>query len=235
MRAVATIFAIVSFAVAQEIGFTDGPSIADGPNAISNPNINNGWQADSSLFSGGSAASGGSVQPETNVFNDIVGSTFTSINSNSAFKDNIVNNPSKVSVSGNEGWTANGDGNHLGAVENVFSGARFVRRGGDVVFASNHHQIVSPQPQIATFPATHVIRPVVSAAGYAPAAALSRRNGDVVFAGNHHQVNAAAGFVPESVPVVFSAPAHFVQPVFVQSPAYPAASEGKATIIQNKA
>ncbi|KAJ1809455.1 hypothetical protein LPJ75_004386 [Coemansia sp. RSA 2598] len=243
MRTVTAILALASLAAAQEIGFTDGPSFANGPSAISNPNVNNGWQSDSSLFSGGSAS--GSAQPQANVFNDVVGSTFTSINSNSAFKDNIVNNPSKVSVSGNEGWTANGDGNHLGAVENVFDGARFVRRGGDVVFASNHHQIVSSQPQVATFPATHVIRPVVSAAGYAPAGgALSRRSGDIVFADNHHQVEAAVGFVPEAVPVVFSAPAHFVQPVFVQPAfvqpaaqpaAYPAPSESKATIIQNKA
>ncbi|KAJ2704090.1 hypothetical protein FB645_003565 [Coemansia sp. IMI 203386] len=234
MYTFATFIAIASIAVAQEIGFTDGPSIADGPSAVSNPNVNNGWQADSSLFSGGSTG-GSSAQPGANVFNDVVGSTFTSINSNSAFKDNIVNNPSKVSVSGDKGWTANGDGNQLGPVENVFSGAHFVRRGGDVVFANSHHQVVTPQSQIATLPVTHVIRPVVSAAGYAPQAALYRRNGDIVFADNHHQVEAAVGFVPESVPVVFSAPAHFVQPVFVQPQAYPIPAENKATIIQNKA
>ncbi|KAJ2787987.1 hypothetical protein GGI15_000247 [Coemansia interrupta] len=236
--------ATAAVVIGQEIGFTDGPSFANGPSAISNPNINNGWQADSSLFASGDGSAG------VNTFNDVVGTTFTNINSNAAFKDNIVNNPSKTVVSGDEGWTANGDANKLGPVENVFG-----RRSGDVVFADNHHQAaLSQAPHVVTFPATHVIRPVVSAAGYAPGAALAKRTGDVVFADNHHQVDAVVGFAPQAVPVFFSvpvaqpvvasvgfaAPAHFVQPVVEQpaavaAPVVEAPAENKATIIQNKA
>ncbi|KAJ1725488.1 hypothetical protein LPJ53_000303 [Coemansia erecta] len=242
--------ATAAVVVSQEIGFADGPSFANGPNAISNPNINNGWQADSSLFASGDGSAG------VNTFNDVVGTTFTNINTNTAFKDNIVNNPSKTVVSGDEGWTANGDSNKLGPVENVFgSSAGFARRSGDVVFADNHHQAaVSQVPHVVTFPATHVIRPVVSAAGYAPGAALAKRAGDVVFADNHHQVDAVVGFAPQAVPLVFSvpvaqpvvaavgfaAPAHFVQPVVEQAatvaaPVVEAPAGNKATIIQNKA
>ncbi|KAJ1844252.1 hypothetical protein LPJ73_005228 [Coemansia sp. RSA 2703] len=242
--------AAATVVIGQEIGFTDGPSFVNGPSAISNPNINNGWQADSSLFSSGN---GGAA---VNTFNDVVGTTFTNINTNTAFKDNIVNNPSKTVVSGDKGWTANGDSNNLGPVENDFgSTAGFARRSGDVVFADNHHQVaVSQVPHVVTFPATHVIRPVVSAAGYGPGAALAKRTGDIVFADNHHQVDAVVGFAPQSVPVVFSvpvaqpfvasvgfaAPAHFVQPVVEQAaavaaPVFETPSENKAAIIQNKA
>ncbi|KAJ1765963.1 hypothetical protein LPJ54_005285, partial [Coemansia sp. RSA 1824] len=117
MYAATAILAIVSLAAAQEVGFTDGDSIVAGPNAISNPNVNNGWQADSSLFAG-SGSSSGSSNSGPQLFNDIVGSSFTKINSNTAFKDNLVNNPSVTFGSGNDGWTANGDRNELGPVQN---------------------------------------------------------------------------------------------------------------------
>ncbi|KAJ1949120.1 hypothetical protein FBU59_001285, partial [Linderina macrospora] len=133
MRTVASLLAIASATVlAQEIGATDGPSIVSGSNAISSPNINNGWQAEGSFFSGGNSGQG-------SLFNNVAGSSFSTVNSNSLFKGNIVNNPSSSSVSGNDGWTANGDANKLGPVQNFF-GHGFARRSGDVVFASNHHQ-----------------------------------------------------------------------------------------------
>ncbi|KAJ2328985.1 hypothetical protein IWW51_000885, partial [Coemansia sp. RSA 2702] len=151
MYVATAIFASIALVAAQEIGFTDGDSVVAGPNAISNPNVNNGWQADSSLFD---SAGGAGAAPQ--VFNDVVGSSFTKINSNTAIKDNLVNNPSASFVKGNDGWTANGDRNQLGPVQNEFGA--FHRRSGDVVFAGNHHQAgsqfvhaVGTQPLLAAY------------------------------------------------------------------------------------
>ncbi|KAJ2724707.1 hypothetical protein GGI07_001760 [Coemansia sp. Benny D115] len=250
------ILAIASLAAAQEIGFTQGTNVANGPNAISNPNVNNGWQADSSLFSGdfGGSPNGASGHQE-NVFNDIIGSSFTRINSNTAFKDNIVNNPSAISVSGNDGWSANGDGNKLGPVENVFGTGQLARRSGDVTFVDNHHSAAPHHTQqVATFPMTHVIRPVVSAAGLAPVGALAKRSGDILFADNHHQVEQFIGAVPQIAPValawvsspvqpIFGAveavappPAHIIHPIVAHEvPVSADAQKSSTTVIQNQA
>ncbi|KAJ2817076.1 hypothetical protein IWW50_006286 [Coemansia erecta] len=249
MHVATAILAVVSLAAAQEIGFTDGDSVVAGPNAISNPNVNNGWQADSSLFAGSGGAGQG---PE--VFNNIAGSSFTHINSNTAFKDNLVNNPSTTFVSGNDGWSANGDRNQLGPVQNDFGAVH--KRGGDVVFASNHHQTGAQT--------VHAARPLPVFAAYA------KRGGDVVFGQEHHQVNHAAvpphavaaphiarplpfgaafakrelvvadGHFGHSVPVVSAWP-HFVSPLPIARPAVVAqpvraeADGQKATIVQNHA
>ncbi|KAI8321118.1 hypothetical protein GQ54DRAFT_262366 [Martensiomyces pterosporus] len=162
----ATLLFIASAVLAQEVGFTGGDSVSGGPSAISNLNVNNGWQSDSSLFAGsGSGATGAGG----NTFNNVIGSSFSTVNSNSANKDNIVINPSEISVSGNDGWTANGDGNHLGPVQNNFDGhgrVPFFKRGGDVVFADNHHQ--ADVAAIGFIGAALPARPfVVPAAGYA--------------------------------------------------------------------
>ncbi|KAJ2784587.1 hypothetical protein H4R18_001052 [Coemansia javaensis] len=195
MRAAASIVLAASTVLAQEIGFSGGPNIVSGSNAISNPTINNGWLSDSSLIVGRRSVDTG------NVFNDVVGSTFTNINANAAIKDNLINNPGATSVSGNSGWTANGDANAMGPVANQFG-----RRGGDVVFADNHHQ-VSSQVAAQVQPVAGVVRPVAVAGGFVP---FFKRGGDVVFADNHHQVNsqAAAAVVPQ---------AQFVQPEFVHA------------------
>ncbi|KAJ2724710.1 hypothetical protein GGI07_001763 [Coemansia sp. Benny D115] len=183
--------------IGQEIGFSGGSSISSGTNAVSNPNVNNGWQSDSSLFSSGEGAG-------VNTFNNVAGSSFTNVNANAAFKDNILNNPSITSVKGNSGWTANGDANELGPVQNLFGAASPVfRRHGDVVFADNHHQV---QPQVVTpgFTGAFFAQPQF-VPGYPHNAVVGgsivRRSGDVVFADNHHQVNP-----------------HFVTPVFTHHP-----------------
>ncbi|KAI8326464.1 hypothetical protein GQ54DRAFT_267736, partial [Martensiomyces pterosporus] len=108
----ALLVAASATALAQEIGFSGGSNAVTGSNAISNPNVNNGWQSDSSLFASGSGESG-------SLFNNVVGSSFSTVNSNSAVKDNIINNPTQSHVQGNEGWTANGDSNNLGPVQNL--------------------------------------------------------------------------------------------------------------------
>ncbi|KAI9481924.1 hypothetical protein LPJ78_003042 [Coemansia sp. RSA 989] len=212
MRTFTAIVFASSAVLAQEVGFSGGASVASGSSAISNPNVNNGWQSDSSLFaSDGAGAS---------TFNNVVGSSFSSLNANTAIKDNLANNPSFTGVKGNSGWTANGDSNALGPVQNQL-GAGFFRRSGDVVFADSHHQVntqagfvnpgfVAPQfvtPQFApVYPAHHAV------------AAITKRDGDVVFAENHHQVNAhATEFVPAFAPVAWPAfvpqQVSFVQPV----------------------
>ncbi|KAJ2084383.1 hypothetical protein H4R24_000013 [Coemansia sp. RSA 988] len=178
MHVAGVLFAVFGLVASQEIGVSGGANVVDGPNAISNPNVNNGWQADSSLFTGsGSNSDGG-----PNVFNGVSGSSFTNINSNTAIKDNIVNNPSTDFVSGNSGWTANGDRNQLGPVQNEFGAGAHRRR--DVVFASNHHQAQSQVAETVIAPVPHIIRQLP--VGPVFPADVAKRD-DVVFADNHHQ------------------------------------------------
>ncbi|KAJ2163199.1 hypothetical protein GGF46_000129 [Coemansia sp. RSA 552] len=245
MRAFTTIILASSAVLAQEIGFSDGPSVVGGSNAISNPNVNNGWQADSSLFvSEGSGAS---------TFNNVAGSAFTNINSNVASKDNLLNNPSITSVKGNDGWTANGDANALGPVQNDF-GHGFFRRSGDVVFADNHHQVnsevaseVVPQPRVVH---PGFVAPAFTTPQFAPfypprtaaaAATFGKRNGDVVVADNHRQFDSVAGFAGPAFHGVWNYPPVYPAPFFhavAQPIGVPVAAEQngqKATIVQNQA
>ncbi|KAJ1961216.1 hypothetical protein GGI12_003369, partial [Dipsacomyces acuminosporus] len=144
MYTATALLALTSVALAQEVGLTGGANVASGVSGISTPNVNSGWQSKSSLFVDGSSAA------PAGLLNNVVGSTFSHVNSNSAVEGNIINNPSKTDVSGNDGWTANGDANNLGPVQNQFGAAPgvapiagaipFLKRGGDVVFADNHHQ-----------------------------------------------------------------------------------------------
>ncbi|KAJ2615183.1 hypothetical protein H4S08_001366 [Coemansia sp. RSA 1365] len=233
MRTFATIILASSAVLAQEVGFSDGPSIVSGSNAVSNPNVNNGWQSDSSLFASG--GQGGS----SDVFNNVFGSSFTNVNSNSAIKDNIVNNPSAAFVKGNDGWTANGDANALGPVQNSFGPGVF-RRGGDVVFANNHHQ--------AAHVANGFVAPAFVAPHHIPAyphghiGPVYKRGGDVVFADNHHQINTAANafvaphHIPWTAPIiahggpfVHPGPHHVPVPVVAEN------NGQQATIVQNQA
>ncbi|KAI9501851.1 hypothetical protein GGI25_000265 [Coemansia spiralis] len=195
MRTFTAIFVAASTVLGQEIGFSGGDNLSTGTNAISNPNVNNGWQADSSLFAGAPVSGSG-----VTTFNDVVGSSFTNVNSNTAIKDNLVNNPSATLVKGNDGWTANGDHNSLGPVQNLFGRSPVFRRSGDVVFADNHHQVQSQLTTGQIMPA-HVIQP-----GFV--APVFRRNGEVVFTDNHHQVES-------QVTNGQAVPAHIIQPGFV--------------------
>ncbi|KAJ2555306.1 hypothetical protein EV175_002302 [Coemansia sp. RSA 1933] len=194
MRTVSALLVAASTVIAQEVGFTGGASLSDGTNAISNPNVNNGMQWDSSLVSGGD--SGSSAGPTT--FNDIVGSSFTNVNSNAAMKDNLINNPSFSHVKGNDGWTANGDSNSMGPVQNLF-GAGLSRR-GDVVFADHHHQVQSQVTNEQALPA-HVFQPNFVRPGFV--SPVFRRGGDVVFADNHHRTESQVANVQGVVPTQF--------------------------------
>ncbi|KAJ2812342.1 hypothetical protein H4S07_001464 [Coemansia furcata] len=213
MRTYTALAFAASAALAQEIGFSGAPSISSGSNAISNPNINNGWQSDSSLFS-----SGGSGTPNT--FSNVAGSSFTNVNSNAAFKDNLVNNPSSTFVKGNDGWTANGNQNAMGPVQNLFGGAVPVfRRGGDVIFADAHHQVQgSPQVVSPGFVAPFWTQSQL-VHGFAPGvmAPIVKRSGDIVFADVHRQVNTAQ-------PVQFVSPSfgwNVAAPQFVSTTVQP--------------
>ncbi|KAJ2834058.1 hypothetical protein J3B01_004145 [Coemansia erecta] len=245
MRTFTAIIFASSAVLAQEIGFSGGADVVSGSNAISNPNVNNGWQADSSLFA--SEGTGAST------FNNVAGSSFTSVNANTASKDNILNNPSLTSVKGNSGWTANGDANALGPVQNQFGAQPFFRRAGDVVFADNHHQVNAQNRVVGSgFVAPQFVTPqfVQTYPGHGAFAAVTKRDGDVVFADNHHLVNTqATEWVPAFAPVAWSQQVPqavaFVQPVarplVVPAPAQVVApivaeqDQQKATIIQNKA
>ncbi|KAJ2514765.1 hypothetical protein H4217_005567 [Coemansia sp. RSA 1939] len=145
---------------AQEIGVSEGSKVSAGASAIDNPNVNNGFQAESSLLtSGGSTAFGGNT-----LFNHVAGSQFTNINENLSVQDNLVNNPGFTSVHGNNGWTADGDGNLMGPVLNDMRGgfAPLRKRAGDVVFANNAHHAASV-----------MYSPFAPAAYYGPATVIS--------------------------------------------------------------
>ncbi|KAJ2655441.1 hypothetical protein IWW48_005528 [Coemansia sp. RSA 1200] len=145
---------------AQDVGVSEGSKVSAGASAIDSPNINNGFQAESSLLtSGGSTAFGGNT-----LFNHVAGSQFTNVNENLSVQDNLVNNPGFTSVQGNNGWTADGDGNLMGPVLNDMRGgfAPLRKRAGDVVFANNAHHIASV-----------MYSPFAPAAYYGPATVLS--------------------------------------------------------------
>ncbi|KAJ1951732.1 hypothetical protein GGI12_006413 [Dipsacomyces acuminosporus] len=236
MRTFAALLVAASATLAQEVGVTGGPNVASGTNGISAPNVNSGWEADSSAFVGGSSAA------PAGVLNNVAGSTFTSVNSNSAVKNNIINNPSQTHVKGNDGWTANGDANNLGPVQNLFGSVGalplagaipFFKRGGDVVFANNHHQNNLAHAGFVPSPAfvqPAFVHPWASALPFggvqqnaAVVGGIVKRGGDVVFANNHEQVNAATGFFPAPGFAPFAPFAPFAYQLPVAPYAVPAA------------
>ncbi|KAJ2596421.1 hypothetical protein GGF39_003453 [Coemansia sp. RSA 1721] len=114
-----------------------GASVSSGSAAVSSPNVNNAEQIDSSLIVGGGGQPGGAgaelEAPQDaggNVFADVMGSSFTQINSNSANKDNIVTNAHLTTINGDQGETTNGEANNIGDSQHV---AGFVRRRDVVV------------------------------------------------------------------------------------------------------
>ncbi|KAJ2726274.1 hypothetical protein GGI07_000751 [Coemansia sp. Benny D115] len=120
-----------------------------------NPNINNGFQIDSSVIVGGGGIDG-SEAPEPAAqggsnFANVVGASFTEVNSNSANKDNIVINASTTTVNGDSGDTTNGVGNNIGDTQHTSGG--LARR--DVVFNNGGHlpphHVVAVEPVFAPF------------------------------------------------------------------------------------
>ncbi|KAJ2344306.1 hypothetical protein GGH91_002913 [Coemansia sp. RSA 2671] len=225
MRAFTALLVSTIAVSAQEIGFTGGANVASGTSAINSPNVNNGWQADASLF-----ASGDSSAPNT--FNGILNSHFTSINSNLAASDNLLNNPSLIRVAGNNGWSANGDHNLMGPVQNSFA-----RRGGDVVYANAYHgagpAVSLPPIVFHATPAPYAAPVVVPAPAHyeAPVVAIPK------------PVPAPVAYTPSPAPykappvVVVAKPAQYVAPPPpAPAPAtYTGASYKKTAITQIKA
>ncbi|KAJ2508033.1 hypothetical protein GGI11_006193 [Coemansia sp. RSA 2049] len=208
MKFIAALVVAATAVLAQQQEGNQGPNLSEGPSAVSNPNVNNGWQAQGSFFD--SSESGG------NQISGEVGNSFNHQASNSAIMDSNFINPSKSSVSGNTGDTANGEGNSIG---DFFGAGGFIKR--DAVLnnfggASYGH-----------YAAPVYARPAV----YAPA--------PVYAAPIAHPVYAA----PIAHPV-YAAPAPVVRPVYaapVARPlpvAYPAASYNhnvqNAGIVQNQ-
>ncbi|KAI9472545.1 hypothetical protein BX667DRAFT_500009 [Coemansia mojavensis] len=115
MHFLTSVILAMSVAVAQEVSVTDGDKASAGASAIDSPNVNNGVQVESSLF-----ASDGGAGTER-LFNNVFNTHFTSAHVNVAADDNLINNPGFTSLSGDDGWIANGDNNLLGPLENLFS------------------------------------------------------------------------------------------------------------------
>ncbi|KAJ2785944.1 hypothetical protein GGI15_001754 [Coemansia interrupta] len=138
VAAIVQVFAVAALAAPtamqfrrQELANSSEPSVSSGSSAISNPTINNGQQIDSSLIIGGNplGEDGGAASPGSqgagDVFANVVGGSFTDINSNSANKDNIVANSHTTTFNGDSGETVNGDLNNIGDSQQV---AAFRRR-----------------------------------------------------------------------------------------------------------
>ncbi|KAJ1798548.1 hypothetical protein LPJ59_002424 [Coemansia sp. RSA 2399] len=155
MRFVAAFVLAAAAVSAQEIGFAEGSKVAAGSSAIDNPNVNNGVQWDSSLSASGANAG-------DTLFNHVSNSQFTNVNENLSIQDNLANNLGFTSVEGNSGWTADGNGNVMGPVQNDMRGmvAPLRKRAGDVVFANNHHSEIA---------ATSLVYSPYAAPYYAPA------------------------------------------------------------------
>ncbi|KAJ2554005.1 hypothetical protein EV175_002739 [Coemansia sp. RSA 1933] len=174
MKFFAALVVATTAVLAQQQEGNQGPNLSEGPSAVSNPNVNNGWQAQGSFFD--SSSSG---------HNDIsgeVGNSFNHQASNSAIMDSNFINPSKSSISGNVGDTANGEGNAIG---DIFGAGGFFKRdavlnnfggfggraygghyGAPVAYAAPHPiAYVAPHPIAYAAPVAYVApRPVAYAA-----------------------------------------------------------------------
>ncbi|KAJ2615184.1 hypothetical protein H4S08_001367 [Coemansia sp. RSA 1365] len=144
MRSFAAFIFALSTALAQQGAVLEGPKISGGNSNVGNPNFNSGLQSDSSLVS----VKGGTGDQLSNVAD----STFSNFNINGVIKDAIVNNPSFDSVSGNEGWSANGKGNSVGSSGDNDVFAPFLRRSGNVIITDNHYNVPRPYQQEAMRP-----------------------------------------------------------------------------------
>ncbi|KAJ1896567.1 hypothetical protein LPJ81_004713 [Coemansia sp. IMI 209127] len=117
MKFFAALLVAATAVLAQQQEGNQGPNLSEGPSAVSNPNVNNGNQFQGSFVD--SSESGG------NQISGEVGNSFNHQASNSAIMDSNFINPSKSSVSGNVGDTANGEGNSIG---DFFGAGGFIRR-----------------------------------------------------------------------------------------------------------
>ncbi|KAJ2780609.1 hypothetical protein H4R18_003365 [Coemansia javaensis] len=94
---------------AQEIGADAGSTESSGSVSTNHRNENNGQQTTNSLVDKGDSGS--------NTFTNLQGNKFSDSKSNEGTSDSTFVNPSKSSVSGNDGDTANGNHNRLGGGE----------------------------------------------------------------------------------------------------------------------
>ncbi|KAJ2119697.1 hypothetical protein IW147_005661 [Coemansia sp. RSA 720] len=188
----ATLLVAATAVLAQQIGSEQGPDVASGPSAVSNPNVNNGQQFQNSLLSSGNE--GG------NVFEGLTGNTFNSLKSNTGISDNNFVNPSQTHVSGNQGSTTNGEGNHIGDFFDAGGFVPFHKR--DAVFNNYGHghgyptafvggyapQAVYAHPAYAPVYAHPAYAPVYSHPAYVPARPVAVRPAGHV---NHNEQNAS--------------------------------------------
>ncbi|KAJ1989893.1 hypothetical protein GGI25_000001 [Coemansia spiralis] len=112
MKLFATLILAATAVLAQVQEGNQGPNLSEGPAAVSNPNINNGEQLQGSFADSSSSGQ--------NVIDGRVGNSFNHKAANEAILDSNFVNPSKSSISGNVGDTANGADNMIG---DIFHGA----------------------------------------------------------------------------------------------------------------
>ncbi|KAJ2715222.1 hypothetical protein H4R19_001322 [Coemansia spiralis] len=107
MKVFAAVLAVAAVVVAQEVGSDAGTVSSSGATSIDHKNENNGKQTTNSLTDEGNK--GG------NKFENLQGNHFSDSASNTGMSDTVNTNGSKTSTSGNDGDTANGDSNKIGA------------------------------------------------------------------------------------------------------------------------
>ncbi|KAJ1767627.1 hypothetical protein IW140_004661 [Coemansia sp. RSA 1813] len=208
-------FVLAAAVSAQEIGFADGPKVAAGASAIDNPNVNNGVQVDSSLVASPDAAG-------NTLFNHIAGSHFTNVNENLSVQDNLANNPGFASIEGNSGWTADGDGNFMGPVQNDLRGSAMplLKRAGDVVFANNRHSDISAVSMVYSPYAPSYYAPAFVSYPVSVVTPVHYRPAHKVHPGYTASAPAAEAPKHEYQAPVAEAPKHEYQAPVVEAPKY---------------
>ncbi|KAJ2310814.1 hypothetical protein IWW54_002990 [Coemansia sp. RSA 2705] len=224
MRFFSTIALCLSAAAAQQIGAANGDKVAAGASAIDNPNVNNGVQADSSLF-----ASGGSGQGS--LFNNVFNSHFVNDNLNTAVNDNLVNNPGFTTVAGNSGWTANGDQNALGSVQNVFKRGAYQAAVPAYHAPAVYHPYAAIAPIVVPAP-VHYYAPVFHTQPPPPYKAPAAEKPAHYAAPAAPEYHAPAAEYHAAAP---AAPEYHAPAAAEYHAAAPAVAKQAATIIQNQA
>ncbi|KAJ2559357.1 hypothetical protein EV175_000386 [Coemansia sp. RSA 1933] len=149
------LIAAATVVLAQQQEGNQGPNASSGSNAVTNPNENNGFQAQGSFFDG--STSGG---------NDITGAVDGSFNhgaNNNDIQDSNFVNPSKNSISGNQGDTANGEANNIGDFVQDFGFDRAFRRRDTILNEGRfgHPGFAVPVTEEVVAVRPHVVAPAV--------------------------------------------------------------------------
>ncbi|KAJ2605679.1 hypothetical protein H4R99_000930 [Coemansia sp. RSA 1722] len=138
----------------QQIGVSSGPSVATGAAVVNHSVNNNGWVADATLFVS-------SENSGPRVVSNVAGGRFDDVNINRTAGDNLITNPTVISVSGNSGAVSNGDKNIIGATQNSSTAPVSVVKRGSYE-KGNDYSSSTAAPAAPSTPAYHPAPPAES-------------------------------------------------------------------------